>query len=179
MTDAVAMIETLLHRVADLEYRLANTVRIGTVADRDAAKGYRIAWDVDDAGEPVLSPWLPHPDAGGRNADWRPLSPGQIVAAVSPSGEARQAFLVRAGFGGTWAAPSTDLDEVVLLDTGTLRMVAKGGRLTITVDGVEWKLDASGTSQTGGHVLHDQHDIGRTHVHTEVVRGADRSGTPP
>ncbi len=178
MSRSVALLERLLHEVADLKLRVANMIRIGTVADRDPEKGYRIDFGEGTDGAPDLSPWTPHPDSGGANADWRPLSKGQIVARLSESGDPALGFIARAGFGGSNHPPSADLDEVVLLDTGEVRISTKGPALTISIGGVVWTFGAAGLHQVGGSIRHNDVTIDDTHRHGGIVRG-DEPTDPP
>ncbi|WP_454919219.1 baseplate assembly protein [Xanthobacter sediminis] len=156
------------------------------MAEADALKGYRLSLGEDRDGNPRLSPWLPHPDSGGGNKSWRPLSRGQIVAAISPGGDLPQGFLLRAGFGGQDPPPSQDLAEVVLLDNGAVRIsatqhacVVKVGDtvLSITADGIT--MQAPTIDAFGDEVRHNGHEIGDKHVHLRVMTGLDRSGPPP
>lgn len=111
-------LDELLQEVVALRIELSeaktamrNMVRTGTVAKRDAEKGYRLDWGKDDKGETILSPWYPHPEAGGAAKSWFPLSEGQIVTAINPGGDFRQGFLVRGGFGGQNERPSFELTQ--------------------------------------------------------------------
>lgn len=182
----VSTVERLLHEIAELKLRVANAVQVGPVAESDAEKGYRVALGVDRDGEPRLSPWLPHPDSGGGNKSWRPLTKGQIVAVMAPGGEVEQGFILRAGFGGEDPPPSQDLGEVVVLDNGGVRISATkesvvitvgGTKLTLTADGIG--MDAQVVAITGDSVTHQSHEIGYRHVHTQVMNGLGRSGPPP
>lgn len=175
---SVDLLERLLHEVSDLKHRLANMIVLGPVTDRDPVKGYRFQTGLDRDGNPVKSPWLSHPDSGGENSDWRPLSIGQLVAGLNPSGDPEQGFLVRAGFGGGNKPPSGDLDELVLHDGGGVRIAVKGSALTVTVGGVTWSLSGAGQRQTGGSVEHDGVDIGKNHRHGETQPGGGESGKP-
>lgn len=185
MSLLVALVERLLHDIADLKLMVANTVRVGPVADIDPARGYRVAMGVDRDGNEVLSPWLPHPDSGGANADWVPLSKGQIVGVLSPSGDIRQAVLMRAGFGGENKPPSQDPDEVVLLSKGKTRIFAtedgvviKVGDSRFVVAGPGITLESKTVEAKGGALKHDGVDVGKDHAHTRVAPGDGESGPP-
>lgn len=104
------------HRIAELEYKLANFAQLGPVEETDAKKGYRLNLGKDNQGKTVLSPWYPHPEAGGKkHKTWKPLTKGEIMMAINPSGDPRQGFLIRAGFSDQkgFKQPSENLDEVV------------------------------------------------------------------
>lgn len=170
MSRALQLLDRLLFEVGEVKRTIANMIVIGPVADRDPEKGYRVAIGPAVNGTVPLSPWMPHPDSGGENADWRPLSLGQIVMAVNPAGDWQQGALLRAGFGGGKAPPSKDLDEVVLLD-GACRIFVKAGTLTVACDGETLTFGPDG-------LRHNGVQIGRAHHHTEVVKGLDTSGPP-
>lgn len=181
----VATLERLLHEVADLKHRVANMVQVGPVAHVDAQQGYRVVLGEDRDGNPRLSPWLPHPDSGGANKSWHPLSPDQIVAVIAPGGDLRQGFIVRAGFGGKDPPPSQDAGEVVLLDKGTVRISAMGDAVLIKVGGSRLRvmdgrveIDATGIVAQGASITHNGREIGDQHVHTKVLSGSDLSGPP-
>jgi len=97
--------------IAELRRVQANMIRTGTVAEVDAAKGYRVNLGADDQGEPKLSPWLPHPEAGGDLLSWAPLTVGQVVTLLGSPGDPRKAVLLRSGFTDQFEAPSQDLEE--------------------------------------------------------------------
>lgn len=175
---STALLDRLLFEVGELKRTIANLVQVGTVAARDATRGYRLDLGPDDEGGKRLSPWLPHPDAGGANSDWRPLSEGQIMAVIAPAGDLNQGFMVRAGFGGNNASPSQDLNEVVLHDGGGVRVAIAGGALVISVNDVTWSFSGSGLAQTGGAISHDGVIVDKSHEHTRVAFGPDFSGPP-
>lgn len=178
MSAIVDRLELLGHEISDLKHRVANMLIVGPVTDCDPVKGYRIQIGLTRDGEPVKSWWLPHPDSGGENSDWRPLSIGQLVIGLNPSGDPEQGHLVRAGFGGGNKAPSDDLGEVVLHEGGGVRIAVKGSALTVTVGGVTWSLSGAGQRQIGGSVEHDGVDIGRDHRHGDTEPGGGVSGKP-
>ncbi|MDP2358643.1 MAG: baseplate assembly protein [Beijerinckiaceae bacterium] len=122
----------LSREVAQLKRELAGMVKVGRVAETDAQKGYRLDFGNDDNGQPKLSPWLPHPEAGGKAKSWFPLSPGQVVAMMTPPGDPRQGFLLRDGFTDQYKQPSENLQENVF-EFGNARVVIKDDHASITV----------------------------------------------
>lgn len=145
--------DDLLHEVAALrrelsEVRIAqrNTIRTGTVEERDAQKGYRLNWGKDDQGKTILSPWYPHPESGGGAKTSFPLTKGQIVTAINPNGDFRQGFLVRGGFSDQNPSPSQNLAENVFT-FGNVRIEVADGKLKITVGGSEFEISASAIRQ--------------------------------
>lgn len=119
--DLTGLLIDARREIAELRRTIANTVRVGTVAETDAAKGYRLDFGIDDRGQPKLSPWLPHPEQGAASRSWVPLAVGQVVTMLCPSGDPRQGVLLRAGFCDRFEAPSQALDEVVF-DYGDSRI---------------------------------------------------------
>lgn len=105
---------------------------VGTVHAVDPVRGYRIAMGEGTEGE-MLSPWLPHPESGGQTQSWMPLSVGQIVGVLSPSGDMRQGVLLRGGFGGDNSPPSADMAANVLKAFGITAQM-KDGVLSLTAD---------------------------------------------
>lgn len=127
---AARLIQELVSQRIDLEMvrtAFGNSLKVGPVEEIDAEKGYRLKLGEDDEGNPFLSPWYPHPESGGQTTSWMPLSKGQVVGILNPSGDATQGVLFRGGFNGENGPPSEDL----------LANVLKGLGVTITVkDGV-------------------------------------------
>lgn len=140
--------EDLLHEVAAMrrelsELRIAqrNTIRTGTVEERDAQKGYRLNWGKDDQGKTILSPWYPHPESGGGAKTSFPLTKGQIVTAINPGGDFRQGFLMRGGFSDQNPSPSSNLDENVF-EFGNVRVEIADGKLKIKVGASEFEMSS-------------------------------------
>ncbi|MCX2722610.1 baseplate assembly protein [Roseibium salinum] len=180
------MFDIITGQVLDLQMlktRFGQMVRVGPVAEIDAAKGYRIKLaDTEDG--PLLSPWLPHPESGGQSSSWMPLSIGQVVGILSPNGDIRQGVLLRGGFTDGNQPPSADLAANVLKAFG-ITITMKDGEVKIegdvTIKGdvkIEGDQEVSGDVDfTEGHVQHNGIDIGDTHVHGGVVPGgADTQG---
>lgn len=173
------------HDLAETKHRVANMLGVGPVTDRDPQKGYRVAIGLDADGNEVKSPWLPHPDSGGAASTWMPLSDGQIVGVVAPNGDPRQAFLVRAGFGGDNGPPSQDLGEVVLLRHGEVRVSATASALVIKVGGSVFTITPDAIQPVtdhfdvqGAQMTHNGKNNGDSHRHGEVIKGGDETGTP-
>jgi len=108
------MIKALLnlHReVAELKRVIANMVKTGTVAKVEE-RGYRVSFGQDENGKPILSPWYPHPENGGKLKTFFPLSEGQTVTTLNPMGDARQGTILRGGgFSDQNPAPGFKIDE--------------------------------------------------------------------
>lgn len=130
------MIGDLLALRGDLESlrtAFGGALRVGAVHAVDAEKGYRVKWGEGPDG-PFLSPWYPHPESGGTNSTWVPLSVGQVVGVINPSGDPRQGVLVRGGFSGVNPPISSDLEEVAVEFPG-VRISIRDGAVTVTAEG--------------------------------------------
>lgn len=177
--EGVKLLRQLLFEVAELKLRLANVVQVGTIAARDAQKGYRVDLGVDEDGNQRLSPWVAHPEQAGDTATWMPMRIGQPVTLLAPSGDlAAEPMLVRGGYGGGLGAPSNDLDEVVLLKHGTVRVSAKADRLVFAVGDAKFEMTAEhilAMAETvkaeGAHLMHNAKSVGDTHGHVTAPPG--------
>lgn len=169
------MIRDLLGMKIDIEMlknAFGKSLKVGPVAAVDAQKGYRIKFGEDENGQPFLSPWYPHPESGGNSSTWMPLSVGQTVGMINPNGDPRQGLLIRGGFSDSNQPPSGDLLANVFKAFGISATVKDG---VVTIDG---NLVVNGNADfKGGHVRHNDADIGDTHVHSGVERG--RASTDP
>ena len=101
-----------------------------------------------------------------------PLSVGQTVGMINPNGDPRQGLLIRGGFSDSNQPPSSDLLANVFKAFGITASVKDG---VVTIDG---NFVVNGNADfKGGHVRHNEADIGDTHVHSGVERG--RASTDP
>lgn len=120
----------LARRVADLERRMANGVREGTVDQVDPAKKrVRLKLGGSDA-EPFLSPWVPYSQQAGALKIHSPPSPGQQMTLISPAGDIRRGQ----AFPFTWsdAEPSpSDAGDQHVLTFGDLRLSLTAEGLTL------------------------------------------------
>lgn len=77
------------YAAGELDRRLGNLVRVGTVKAFDPAKGYRV-----DIGE-LVTDWLPvGTRRSGSQRSWNPLSIGEQVVVVAEDGELSQGVIV-------------------------------------------------------------------------------------
>lgn len=91
MGGAVNDHQRLLNEVSDLQRRLSNAVRHGTV--HKIKDGYiRIKLGEGENGKPFLSPWLPQGDTHSGNVrEEQPFKVGQNVTLLCPGGDPAQA----------------------------------------------------------------------------------------
>ena len=79
----------LARRVAELERRLSNVLRYGTIHDVEGWR-VRVAWGVQSDGEPALSAWVPWLTMrAGAALTWSPPSIGERCLLLSPEGDMR------------------------------------------------------------------------------------------
>lgn len=125
--------EARLHyHLAELERRLANTVRVGTVHEVDAAKGKaRVRIGTDPDGQPVLSPWLKWTERAGVIRSWSPPKVGEQVRVVAPSGEIAQGWLDTGGFSDEVTAPSSHEDEHVVAVGDDVELRLRGEKVQV------------------------------------------------
>ena len=120
----------ILQRLAALERRVSTVLRGGKVHAVQAAP-YRARLDVgpDDAGEPVVTNWLPVlvPRAGDVRA-WSPLTVGEAALMLSPGGWDHNAFVLPSLVSDAYPAASALLDEDVV-SWRTTDGAAEAGRL--------------------------------------------------
>ncbi|MFN4098152.1 MAG: hypothetical protein ACK4GT_00110 [Pararhodobacter sp.] len=149
-----------------LKTAFGNAMKVGPVEELDARKGYRIKLG-DGPDGPYLSPWYPHPESGGATKTWAPLSKGQVVGMINPTGDPRQGILVRGGFSGENGPPSEDI-EANIFTFGGVSLTVKGGKLTIEGD----------VQINGASLRHNEKEVGDTHRHTDVMPGGALTGEP-
>lgn len=169
------MFDILVGMKADIEMlktAFGNSMKVGPVEIIDPKKGYRLNLG-DGPNGPFLSPWYPHPESGGGTSTWFPLTKGQIVGVMNPSGDARQGVVFRAGFSGQNPQPSEDLAMNIFKAFGLTASV-KAGRLTIDGD----LLVRGNGDFEGGYVRHNGTAIDDSHVHGGVERGGSKTDAP-
>ena len=156
-----------------LKTAFGNALKVGTVDELDAEKGYRLKLG-ENADGPYLSPWYPHPETGKSSV---PLKKGQIVGVINPSGDPRQGFVFRGGYSSDHPSPSSDIAANVFDDAG-VRVEIAGGALKISVGGFVATISSAGLDMTGGEVRHDGLDIGSSHRHGGVTPGGATTDIP-
>ena len=116
----------LIARVADLERRVAGQFRHGTVHEVDAAKQRcRLKLGEDANGVPFLGPWVPYAQQAGDLKAHVPVSVGQQMTLMSPTGDFRQGIAVPFTFSESNPSPSDQADEIVAT-YGDVRITVKG-----------------------------------------------------
>ncbi len=105
-------LQVLAARVADLERRLANMHRHGSVAEVEGGLCRLNLGGTDDA--PFLSPWVPYAQIAGALKIHTPPSMGQQLTLFSPSGDLLQGIAVPFTWTDANPSPSDATDQHVL-----------------------------------------------------------------
>lgn len=173
------MIEELvtLHlRMSDLERRVAEMVRHGTVSDVDTKKGLmRLSFGEGDSGE-FKGPWVPYAQIAGALKVHTPPSVGQQMTMVSPTGDMRQAIALPMTWSDANPSPGQSADPV--LTYGDVEVTITPSSVTIEVGGFTAKFTSAGLATKGGGVSNEGKDIGASHTHGGVMPGDGDTLTP-
>lgn len=184
----------LVARVAELERRVAGTMRHGRVAEVNASEAWvRLDFGPATGGGRFLSPKIPYAQIAGALKVHTPPSEGQQMTMVSPSGDWSQAVAVPMTWSNRNESPSDEESEHVLtfgdwritlkeqslkFECGDLTLEKTNSGMTLSVGGTQWAFSSSGLSQTGGSIDHDGTIIDKTHRHKDTATGPAFSGVP-
>lgn len=125
----------LSRRLADVERRLSNTMREGTVEAVDASrKRVRLRLGGSD-GEPFLSPWIPYSQTAGALKFHSPPSQGQQMTLLAPAGDIRRGQAIPFTWSNAEPSPS-DEGDCHVLTFGDLR-------IEITAEGLDVRFGSS------------------------------------
>jgi phage baseplate assembly protein gpV len=174
----------VLGRLNALEQRIASMNIQGKVTDVDAAKGlYRQTVGKDDDGQDVKSPWVPYAQHAGQVKIHLPPSVGQLMS-LNSNGDMQNGHGVPLSWSDSNQAPNDKGNENTAT-FGPYRIDWKGDdlrisgpKITLVCGGVTLTLTSDGLTQTGGFQKHDGKNVGKDHVHDEVVKGGDLTGHP-
>lgn len=136
--------------VAELERRLANVIRLGTIAEADHdTKRIRV-----QSGD-LVTAWLPWPAEVGNNyRRWRPLREGTQVVLAAPNGELAQAVVIGMLYTNDQAAPADDDNtDLVQFEDGTeIRYDSAASVLTVhSVNEIQLQADGDLTATVQGN----------------------------
>lgn len=118
----------------ELDRRLANIVRIGTIAELDEANA-QVKVKIDDE---LTTTWLPWVTArAGNTRTWSAPRVGEQVVLMSPSGELDQGVVLPSIYQDSFAAPanSKDKETTVYPDGSTVEYDSAANTLIVTVAG--------------------------------------------
>ena len=182
--------------LVELARRLANVVRVATVAEVDLINArLRAKYDETVDGQDVITGWLPWltARAGGDRSWWAPEVDEQVVL-LSPSGELPQAVALPALYRDMFPAPSEsaavqvveysdgarvsyDRDAHALLAAlpagATARLEAPGGATVVGNLRVEGDVTSTGSVEDSTSTMQDMRDTYNGHSHP------DQGASPP
>lgn len=105
----------LVRRVSELERRLENTVRHGTVSDVDTKKQrFRLVIGVGAEGSEQKSPWIPYGQHAGDYKHHAPPTKGMTYTLFSPGGDFSQSVAMPLTWSNKNKSPSDKPDEHVI-----------------------------------------------------------------
>jgi phage baseplate assembly protein gpV len=170
--------EKLAADVEDLRRRMAGLIRYGVVISVDPAAGkVRLKIGAATEGGDALTASLPYMQTAGAVRGHNPPSVGQQMMILSPSGDMRQGVALPLTWSDAIASPGNSLDDHILT-FGSVRVSMKVDRLKFTVGGVSLEVTGDGVAITGGSVTHDGTTIDKTHTHSGIMSGPERTGNP-
>lgn len=148
MPDLVSVLVRLDANVAEINRRLENGDRHGTVHEVDPKK-QRVRMRLggtDD--EPFLSPWIPYNQTAGALKFHSPPSKGQQMTFRAPDGDFRQGYAIPLTWSDENKSPSEKGDEHVAT-FGEFKAEVRGKELTIEVPRIFLKCGGSTFELTG------------------------------
>jgi phage baseplate assembly protein V len=144
----------LAYRVTELERRLNNLLRLGTVASLDAGAARVTVRSGDLLTAPL--PWFTR--RAGPDRDWWAPEAGEQVMILAPAGELTQGVVLPAIYRGDYPAPAATADKrrVEFLDGAFAEYDRASGTLTVSAEGLV-RIIGKGTveivGKDGGAVL--------------------------
>jgi len=177
------LISHLLSRITELERRVANQMRHGTVAEVDTKKQrVRLKLGKDDQGQDFLGPWVPYGQQAGALKIHAPPSVGQTMTMFSPGGDFEQAVAHPLTWSDQNPSPSEKGDkpgeEEVVMTLGKTKLEFRDGQMKITADGTTFDFKKDGYDQQGGKMKHNNQKIDGSHRHKDTMPGSGFSGVP-
>lgn len=172
------VVSRFLQRIIELERRVGGQTIRGKVVEVDPAKKTaRIQIGTDEDGAPVLSPALPYKQVAGALKFHQPPSVGQTMSITSASGDIQQGLLEPLHWSDDNQSPS-DEGNANVMTFGDVTVRIETGGIVATIGGVTFRFDGNGFIQTGGQQVHDDLNVGSTHVHGGIVVGGQDTLTP-
>jgi phage baseplate assembly protein V len=190
----------LIREVAELKRVQANTMRVGTVHEVDAAKGMVRLKYGERKGKPVLGPWRPWMEQGGALKTWKPPTVGQTMMSFNPQGDQRQGVILNSSFSDQNQQPSSQGSENVvtygpfkgtlkandlLLEMGGAKLRMRGNAINLVLGGSEIivtngaiNIKSSLVLVEGSQLFHNVKNVGDTHRHGGVIPGGANTDVP-
>jgi phage baseplate assembly protein gpV len=173
MNSFLARIVEAERKIAELDRRLRNHKRTGTISEVDTAKGLARVKISDGEEEPYLTGWLPWKEiAAGGIKTHIPPTVGQQVDVVSESGDLTDGVIDFSTPSDANPRPASGADAVIT--HGDARITIGDGKVEIVAD-VTIKGDVA---IEGSSLTHNDRNVGSTHVHGGVERGGADTDPP-
>ena len=169
---------SIFKSIDDLQRRQSNIVLSGKVAAIDG-KRIRLELMPNDSrtGKPFLSPWVQLQEAAGVTSTNTPVQLGDPMRLLSPNGElGPQSLAIRDSHTSDKPNPANGNELVFGHDGAVIRMSANA--IIIELAGTKIILNGSEIQTTGNKLTHNDKDIGHTHKHGGVERGASNTSVP-
>lgn len=197
---SLPLIAEAIRRIAELERRQANLLRLGTIAEVDLASA-RVRVSIG-ALKTALIPWLAQ--RAGTDRAWHAPEVGEQVLVLAPCGDLTQAVALPALYQTAHPAPSAsaDIDTVVYSDGAAISydraahalsaILPAGATATLTADGgvtINGPTTINGDVQIVGDVAIDGEETStgdmiagsislQKHVHGGVQSGGAKTEKP-
>lgn len=174
-----ARIEELSARLEDTSRRLASVVLTGKVAEIDGNK-IRVELGPEDprTGKKFLGPWVQLQEMAGATASHFPVKVGDPVRLLSPNGEiSAQSLAIRDSHTDDDPNPAEEQTDLVLAYGGS-KIMMQSGKLILSGGGASVELSGGNIKTASGELTHNDKNIGATHHHGGVVKGAQETDDP-
>lgn len=143
------LLRDMMRDIADINRRIANSVRYGTVTAVDPSTGTaKVSFGGD-----TESAWLPVSSfrAGGARV-WAPTVVGEQVMVVSPSGDTTQGVISGSIPSNAFPSPSSDGDEGLRIEMGAATISVRADEVVISCGGSTITLNAGGIALNGARI---------------------------
>lgn len=174
--------------IGELQRRLANVLRVGTISEIDLTKG-RVKVEFQG----VTTTWLPWATGrAGSVKDWSPPSVGEQVCILSPSGELGAGFVIAGGINSDANAAPDNRADVRRIDipsggayevnVGGAKLLTDNGKIQLIVGGATFqisggKITFNGDIEVTGDIKAGSISL-KTHTHGGVTSGGSNTAIP-
>ncbi len=179
MDDLGRAFDDLRRELADLRRAVANMVRLATVEDPAAEAGRAtVKFQNASDGDFISAPLGWAEVSAGSMKTHHPLTAGQQVLVVSPTGELADGIIMSSLNWDSNPRPSESQDVTTMAQIGDATITVAGDGFTVAVGGTTMSISGDGLAIEGGQVTHNGTDIGDTHKHDGVMPGSGMTGGP-
>lgn len=169
----------LSERIEDLSRRQAAMFLSGKVAEVDGNK-VRLELGEEDqrTGKKFLSPWVQIQDAAGATGTHFPVKEGDPMRLMSPNGElGAMSLAIRDSHTDENPNPADKNTDLVIAYGGG-KLLMQEGKLILSAGGTSVELSGGKITVQSGELIHNNKNIGDTHIHDGVLGGAENTGEP-